>query len=72
MLRKLTAEEIEGFASRENVKRIPVENFLMTVTNNDNITAALNNLEYDGKVYYWNRETMKAINEGIHLSGGMS
>ena len=70
MLRKLTAEEIEQFASRENVRRIAVENFLMTVANNLDMDAALINLCMDAKSYDWDRGTLKAITHGVVLAGG--
>ena len=71
MLGALTSEEIERFASRENVKRVPVENFLMTVSNNPNRDTALANLDMDARLYHWSRDTVMAITAGILLSGGM-
>lgn len=71
-MRPLTAEEIEQFASREDVRRIAVENFLMTVSNNNDVETALMNVHRDGKMYRWNNATLQAITEGIVLAGRMS
>lgn len=70
-LRELGTEEIHRFANRQGVKRIAVENFLMTVTNNDTINNAIANLAADAKVYNWNKPTIKAIADGIALSAGV-
>ena len=67
-MRKLTAEEIEKLAMRKGVKRIAVENFLMTVTNNANERNARMNLEMDARLYKWNAKTVRAIGEGIQLA----
>jgi len=70
-MRELTADEIEKFACRRNVRRIAVENFLMTVDNNDSLGDALANLGMDAGLYKWNRETVGAITKGIYLAGGV-
>jgi len=70
-MRKLTEDEIERFARRRGVRRIAVENFLMTVHNNQSIGVALANLGMDASLYNWNSETIRAITEGIYLSGGV-
>jgi hypothetical protein len=67
-MRKLTIEEITKLSSREGVKRIAVENFLMTVTNNPSMVAAIENLKHDSKSYNWNTKTFDAIMDGILLS----
>lgn len=68
MARELTADEIERLASRNNVKRIAVENFLGTVTANPNKDAAVGNAFADAKAYGWNRATLQAILTGIDLA----
>ena len=70
MLRKLTSEEIEEFASRRGVRRIAVENFLMTVTNNPTLEIAMLNLVMDASLYKWNSATLNAIRAGIYKSAG--
>ena len=67
-MRKLTIEEIEKLASRRNVKRIAVENFLATVTNNTNAFFARLNLGRDAAIYDWNHETVAAIEDGIRMA----
>lgn len=69
-LRQLTKEEIAYLASRKNVKIHAVENFLMSVTNNNNMCEAFANLEVDAKLYKWNAPTVKAISDGIEVSAG--
>jgi hypothetical protein len=68
MARELTAGEIEGLASRDNVKRIAVENFLGTVTVNPDRGAAVGNAFADAEAYGWNRATLQAILTGIDLA----
>lgn len=65
-LRELTKEEIEKLATRPNVRKIAVENFLMSM-GNDERTAMLN-LSYDAGLYKWNVDTVKAIRDGIQLA----
>lgn len=65
-MRKLSSEEIERFASRSGVKRIAVENFLMSM-GNDSYNAT-NNMYQDAAVYQWNGKTTKAILDGIQLA----
>lgn len=67
-MRQLTLQEIKRFASRQNVRRIAVENFLLSVTNNQSSQDAYRNLFRDARLYRWNNETIKAIKEGIDLS----
>ena len=66
MMRQLTIPEINKLASRKNVKKIAVENFLMTM--GDNYHNALHNMYYDADLYKWNNETFQAINAGIILA----
>jgi len=66
MLKELSVKEIEEIlASHPKAKRLAVESFLMTVHYNDNAIMAFANLERDTKLYKWNKETVKAIEEGI-------
>jgi len=64
-LRELTTQEIEKLASRPNVRRIAVENFLMTNHVNGTLLTALANLKLDTNLYNWDTETVKAISIGI-------
>lgn len=61
----LDIKEIEKLASRKGVKKIAVENFLMTVDNNPSEYAAIQNMYMDAGLYRWNAATQKAIKEGI-------
>jgi len=67
-LRELKIEEIKKFSSRRGVKKIAVENFLLSVHNNITKSVALDNLFYDAQIYKWNRATVKAILDGINLA----
>lgn len=67
-LRELTSEEIKKFALREKVRRIAVENFLMTVTNCGTYENAIANLLDDRELYKWNQATFNAIRDGIMLA----
>jgi len=67
-MRELTMEEIEKLATRPGVKKIAVENFLMTVHHNTAVHTALYNLAMDAKLYRWNRATVNAIRAGIKLA----
>lgn len=65
-MRKLSLVEIKKFASRKGVRRIAVENFLMSM--GSNYMNANLNLEIDVRLYKWNKRTIKAINDGISLA----
>ena len=65
-MRSLTAEEIKRLASRKGVKRIAVENFLSTM--GDNAAIASYNLALDARMYKWNIQTIRAIEDGIKLA----
>jgi len=67
-MRRLDIEEIEKLASKENVRRIAVENFLMSMGGDNKI--AILNLKLDAFSYGWNRQTVKAIEDGIVLASG--
>ena len=68
-MRELTNKEIEGLSNRTNVRKIAVENFLSTLTNNPSQGAAIQNLRYDARIYKWNVETFNAIMDGITIAG---
>ena len=68
-LRELTDKEIEKLASRKGVKRIAVENFLMTNHINKTPMVAYANLHLDTCLYKWNSATVKAISDGIKMAG---
>jgi len=67
-LYKLAPEEIKQLASRKGVRRIAVEDFLLTVTNNEDYVTAYANLALDRRLYNWNSATVKAIAIGIELA----
>lgn len=62
-MRKLTNEEIGELANMPKVRKIAVENFLSTM-GTDYFTA-LSNWKLDARLYHWNRETIRAIYDGI-------
>ena len=64
----LSIEEIEKLANKPNVRKIAVENFLMTVGNNTSEYIAMRNLELDSNLYNWNIATQTAIRKGIKLA----
>ena len=66
MMRQLTIPEINKLTSRKNVRKIAVENFLMTMGNNP--SAASINMGYDADLYKWNNATIQAIIDGIILA----
>jgi len=65
-MRRLTLKDIERFARRKGVRRITVENFLMSMGENEKEARA--NLELDLVLYHWNASTIKAIREGIDFA----
>lgn len=67
-MRRLEKEEIEKLAERIGVKKIAVENFLMSMTNNESEKLARGNLFLDAQMYKWNGKTIKAISDGIKLA----
>jgi len=67
-MRSLTREEIESLACRANVKRVAVENFLMTMGDDSN--SAIENANLDKSLYKWNAPTFNAIMKGIQMAKG--
>lgn len=65
-MRQLTIPEINKLASRKNVRKIAVENFLMTM--GDEEDYAFQNLNFDRGLYLWNYKTFMAIKDGITLA----
>lgn len=65
-MRKLTNEEIQKFATKTGAKKIAVENFLMSMGENEN--DARSNLKLDTNLYKWNAATRNAILAGINLA----
>ena len=63
-MRRLTNEEIEKLASKKNVKRIAVENFLSSM-GGLTVSDAYGNLGMDARLYKWNAPTRNAISKGI-------
>jgi hypothetical protein len=72
MAKHLTNEQLEKLASRKNVKRIAVENFLSSLQldgrgpygDRGNAEA---NLSSDAQAYGWNSATVRAIRDGINM-----
>ena len=62
----LTKEQIEKLAARKGVKRIAVENSLMSLSGNKAHDYA--NIEVDARLYKWNAATLNAILKGVSLS----
>ena len=67
-LKRLSRDEVEKLAGRTGVRKIAVENFLMTVHNNENAYQARQNLVLDTRLYNWNVKTVKTICDGIDLA----
>jgi hypothetical protein len=67
---RLTAEQIELLASREDARRVAVENFLSTVDPLDGPGAAFVNMRADARSYKWNESTVDAIRTGLVLIFG--
>jgi len=63
---KITLEQIEELASRPEIKRIAVENFLRSLS--DNRIDDLLNLGIDRNMYKWNFETINTILDAIILA----
>ncbi len=59
----LTKNRIEELASKPEVKKNAVKNFLSTMCSDNTINYA--NLEFDAKLYKWNEATIEAISTGI-------
>jgi hypothetical protein len=69
MLRELTEEEITGLARRSGVRKIAVENFLMSMSlAGVSLSDAYANLALDARAYGWNAATQAAIRQGIALA----
>ena len=62
--KQMDLETIERFAGRTGVKRMAVENFLMSL-HPCNIENAQENLIVDVRLYSWNAKTRDAILAGI-------
>jgi hypothetical protein len=67
-LRELTLDEIKKLSSRKGVRKRAVENFLMTLTVNEDSSTAYANLSMDARLYNWNSATVNAIARGIELA----
>ena len=64
---RLSTEDIETYASRKGVRRTAVENFRMSIdTDRDTRTGCLVNCYLDAKLYQWNSQTVRAIEDGIY------
>jgi hypothetical protein len=64
-MRQLTSEEIAKYASRKGVRKIAVENFLMSLGNAGSLGNELANLYMDTQLYKWKSATVRAIEAGI-------
>ena len=69
-MRELTGAEIERLASRRGVRKVAVENFLMTLGYAGSASAERRNLYADARSYGWNAATEQAILDGIELAYG--
>jgi hypothetical protein len=67
MMKRLSAEEIEKFASRPGARRIAVENFLGSVPLEIGFDQNFLNLMKDAELYNWNASTVHAIRNGLKL-----
>jgi len=63
---KLSIKQIRRFARGRDVKRIAVENFLMSMGTDEII--ARRNLALDVELYKWNSVTFNVILQGINLA----
>ena len=61
---KITIEQIEKLAARSGVRRIAVENFLISL-GDMSYSDAVANLNDDTASYKWNAPTRNAILDGI-------
>jgi hypothetical protein len=61
---KIDPEKIEELASRPGVRRVAVQNFLFSL-GDMTYEEAVGNLELDARSYRWNKETRRAIGEGL-------
>jgi hypothetical protein len=61
----LSSEQIAKYASRKDVRKIAVENFLSTLGNAGSMGGELANLYADTQVYKWKSATVRAIEAGI-------
>ena len=65
-MRNLSSKEINALLQKHpDARKIAVENFLGTITNNGNKFNALQNLQMDAILFGWTFETQRAIKEGI-------
>lgn len=67
-LKKLEDFQIRELSQRKGVRRVAVENFLGTLTNNGSPEEAVYNMLLDAGLYRWNQETINAIKRGIELA----
>jgi len=56
---------IEKQANKKSVKKIAVENFLMSLSKDYSIQDTKANLFNDGNSYKWNSQTIQTIYKGI-------
>jgi len=63
----LTLNQIKSLSNRPKVNHEAVINFLFTISLNQTKPVALLNLGLDARLYFWNKETIKAIKDGINL-----
>jgi len=72
MLRQLTAEEIQEYAARKDVKGYAVMNFLAEVKSYHDIREAVSDVANEAYRYDLNDETIVAITLGIFEAGGVT
>lgn len=64
-MERIPKEIIESLASRDGVRETAVWNFLGTAHHCGTVANALMNLGMDARLYGWNKETVKAIRDGL-------
>ncbi|MCK4329459.1 hypothetical protein KAX02_06415 [candidate division WOR-3 bacterium] len=70
-MRQLTAEEIQEYAARKDVKGYAVMNFLGNVKEYSDIRDALSDVANEVYRFDWNDETIVAIALGVFKAGGV-
>ena len=64
----ITGLQINKLANKnKSIKSVAVENFLLSISNNNSESEALQNLYRDGRLYKWNNPTIEAIKKGIEI-----
>ncbi len=73
-LRSLLLNEIRSIINTALPKggnKLAIENFLMSIAQNETVDNAAANLKSDAEIGHWNEETVSAICDGILLAADM-